>query len=111
MLSVWKSDEKLLIYASLIFPSEIILFEKKYRAFYTVFHHQTKNLEVRKKKKTVTSGLADTPLFRTLAISGKVHIPGKSGRGLTGDDSCYYGLPLLRNYGHFIGTKVTILLF
>ena len=99
MLSVWKSDEKLLIYASLIFPSEIIL-----------FHHQTKNLEVRKKK-TVTSGLADTPLFRTLAISDKVHIPGKSCSGLTGDDSCYYGLPLLRNYGHFIGTKVTILLF
>ena len=36
--------------------------------------------------------------------------PGKSYRGLTGDDSRYYGLLLLRNYGHFLGTKVTILL-
>ena len=28
-MSVWKSDEKLLTFASLIFPSKIILFEKK----------------------------------------------------------------------------------
>ena len=28
LLSVWKSDEKLLIFASIISPSEIILFEK-----------------------------------------------------------------------------------
>ena len=27
-MSVWKSDEKLLIFASLISPSQIILFEK-----------------------------------------------------------------------------------
>ena len=36
--------------------------------------------------------------------------PGKSYRGLTRDDSHYYGLSLLRNYRHFLGTKVTILL-
>ena len=28
LMSVWKSDEKLLIFASLISPSKIILFEK-----------------------------------------------------------------------------------
>ena len=46
---VWKSDEKLLIFASLIYPSKIILFEKYYQAFDTVFHHQMKHLEVRQK--------------------------------------------------------------
>ena len=28
LMIVWKSDEKLLIFASLIYPSKIILFEK-----------------------------------------------------------------------------------
>ena len=45
-MSVWKSDEKLLIFASLISPSKMILFEKKYQTFDTVFHHQMKHLEV-----------------------------------------------------------------
>ena len=44
-MSVWISDEKLLIFASLISPSKMILFEKKYQTFDTVFHH----LEVRQK--------------------------------------------------------------
>ena len=44
---VWISDEKLLIFASLISPSTMILFEKKYQTFDTVFHHQMKHLEVR----------------------------------------------------------------
>ena len=48
-MSVWISDEKLLIFASLISPSKMILFEKKYRTFDTVFHHQMKHLEVRQK--------------------------------------------------------------
>ena len=48
-MSVWISDEKLLIFASLISPSKIILFEKKYQTFDTVFHHQMKHLEVRQK--------------------------------------------------------------
>ena len=48
-MSVWKSDEKLLIFASLISPSKIILFEKSYQAFDTVFHHQMKDLEVSQK--------------------------------------------------------------
>ena len=60
---------------------------------------------------TVNSRLVDTPLLQTLAITDKIQIPGKSYRGLTGNDSSYYGLSLLRNYGHFLGTKVTILLF
>ena len=46
---VWISDEKLLIFASLISPSKMILFEKKYQTFDTVFHHQMKHLEVRQK--------------------------------------------------------------
>ena len=48
-MSVWISDEKLLIFASLISPSKMILFEKKYQTFDTVFHHQVKHLEVRQK--------------------------------------------------------------
>ena len=47
-MSVWISDEKLLI-ASLISPSKMVLFEKKYQTFDTVFHHQMKHLEVRQK--------------------------------------------------------------
>ena len=48
-MSVWKSDEKLLIFTSLISPSKIILFEMQYQAFDTVFHHRMKHLEVRHK--------------------------------------------------------------
>ena len=48
-MSVWISDEKLLIFASLISPSKLILFEKKYQTFDTMFHHQMKHLEVRQK--------------------------------------------------------------
>ena len=48
-MSVWISDEKLLIFAFLISPSKMILFEKKYQTFDTVFHHQMKHLEVRQK--------------------------------------------------------------
>ena len=48
-MSVWISDEKLLIFASLISPSKMILFEKKYQTFDTVFHHQMKHLEVHQK--------------------------------------------------------------
>ena len=51
-MSVWISDEKLLIFASLISPSKMILFEKKYQTFDTVFHHQMKHLEVRQKYST-----------------------------------------------------------
>ena len=50
-MSVWICDEKLLIFASLISPSKMILFEKKYQTFDTVFHHQMKHLEVQKYSK------------------------------------------------------------
>ena len=43
---------------------------------------------------TVNSRLADTPLLRTLAITDKIKIPIY--RGLTGNDSRYYGLSLFR---------------
>ena len=39
-MSVWESDEKMLILESLISPSKIILFEKLYQAFDTVFHQK-----------------------------------------------------------------------
>ena len=40
----------------------------------------------------------------------KFQIPGKSYSGLTENERFpYYELSLLRNYGHFLGTKVTIL--
>ena len=48
-MSVWKSDEKLLIFASLISPSKILLFEKQYKAFNTMFHHQIKHPKVHQK--------------------------------------------------------------
>ena len=48
-MSVWILDEELLSFASLISPSNMILFEKKYQPFETVFHHQMKHLEVRQK--------------------------------------------------------------
>ena len=48
-MSVWISDEKLLIFASLISPSKMILFEKKYQTFDAVFHHRMKHLKVRHK--------------------------------------------------------------
>ena len=38
LTSVWKSDEKVLIFASLMSPFKILLFEKLYQAFDTVFH-------------------------------------------------------------------------
>ena len=38
-----------LVFASLISLSKMILFEKKYQTFDTVFHHQMKHLEVRQK--------------------------------------------------------------
>ena len=38
-----------LVFAYLISPSKMILFEKKYQTFDTVFHHQMKHLEVRQK--------------------------------------------------------------
>ena len=38
-----------LVFASLISPSKMISFEKKYQTFDTVFHHQMKHLEVRQK--------------------------------------------------------------
>ena len=38
-----------LVFASLISPSKMILFEKKYQTFDTVFHHQMKHLEFRQK--------------------------------------------------------------
>ena len=66
---------------------------------------------VKNSQSTVNSRLADTPLLRTLAITDKFQIPGESYRGLTENNSRYYGLSLLRNYGHFCGTNITILLF
>ena len=55
-MSVWISDEKLLIFASLISPSKMLLFEQKYQTFDTVFHHQMKHLlEVRQKYSTTRS--------------------------------------------------------
>ena len=38
-----------LVFASLTSPSKMILFEKKYHTFDTVFHHHMKHLEVRQK--------------------------------------------------------------
>lgn len=42
---------------------------------------------------------ADTPQFRTPAIMDKIQSPDESYIGLSDNDSRYYGLSLLRNYG------------
>ena len=62
---------------------------------------------------SVNSRLADTPLLRTLAITGKIQIPGESCRGLARNgmasaftSSRYYGIT-----DTFVGTERTILLF
>ena len=65
------------VFASLISPSKIILFEKWYRTFDAVFHYQTKHLEVCQKN-TPLRGLIST-LFPggggggggTLGVSGR----------------------------------------
>ena len=71
-MSVWISDEKLLIFASLISPSKMILFEKKYQTFDTVFHHQMKHLEVRQKysaaRRIFNSLLGDSSGDETLRL-------------------------------------------
>ena len=61
-MSVWISDEKLLIFASLISPSKMILFEKKYQTFDTMFHHQMKHLEVRQKYSAARRPLRVAPV-------------------------------------------------
>ena len=43
----------------------------------------------------------DPLLLRMLAIADKIRNPCESYRGLTGNDSRYYGLTPLRNCGHF----------
>ena len=47
---IWKSDEKLLSFASLISPCKIFFFFLRSNIKYsTVFHHQIKHLEVHQK--------------------------------------------------------------
>ena len=54
-MSVRKANEKRLIFF-LTCPSKIILFEKQYQAFDTVFHYQLKHLEVRQEYSAGSSG-------------------------------------------------------
>ena len=68
-MSVWKSDEKLLIFASLISPSKKILFDKKDQEFHAVFHHQMKHLEVRQKS---FSELVFSTLFSVISSGGEI---------------------------------------
>ena len=91
-MSVWKSDEKLLSFVSLISPSEIILFEKQYQAFDTVFHHQMKHLKVCQKYSTACC------IFNSLL-------------GVLGDETLRLMLDiLLQNMIHFILIEFTIII-
>ena len=48
--SIWKSHEKLLIFAlSILFLKSFYVEANIYQAFKAVFHHQMKHLEVRQK--------------------------------------------------------------
>ena len=51
------------VFASLISPSKMILFEKKYQTFDTVFYHQMKHLEVRDRAEGGAGGALAPPLF------------------------------------------------
>ena len=72
------------VFASLISPSKMILFEKKYQTFDTVFHHQMKHLEVRQKYSAarcifnslpgVSSGDETLRLMFDIIITYKMHI-------------------------------------
>ena len=51
------------------------------------------------------------PTVKDAHYYGQNSDPGESYKGLTGNDSRYYGLQyLLRNYGHFRATIITVLL-
>ena len=96
-MSVWKCFneclEKLLSFVSLISPSEIILFEKQYQAFDTVFHHQMKHLEVCQKYSTACC------IFNSLLGV------------LSGDETLCLMLDiLLQNMIHFILFQFTIII-
>ena len=86
-------DEKLLSFVSLISPSEIILFEKQYQAFDTLFHHQMKHLEVCQKYSTACC------IFNSLLGV------------LSGDETLCLMLDiLLQNMIHFILFQFTIII-
>ena len=86
-------DEKLLSFVSLISPSEIILFEKQYQAFDTVFHHQMKHREVCQKYSTACC------IFNSLLGV------------LSGDETLCLMLDiLLQNMIHFILFQFTIII-
>ena len=53
-MSVWKSDEKLVIFASSISPSKISLFEK-YRVFHQLMNHFEVRLEYSAVRRTFNS--------------------------------------------------------
>ena len=90
-MSVWISDEKLLIFASLISPSKMILFEKKYQTFDTVFHRQMKHLEVRQKYS------ATRRIFNSvLGVS-------------SGDETLRLMVSCLKNYDTLLVTTVSVL--
>ena len=63
LMSVWKSDEVLLsLYLASLISPKVILFEKQYEAFDTVFHHWMKYLEVRQKY-SVARRIFNSPLI------------------------------------------------
>ena len=81
-MSVCISDEKLLIFASLISPSKMILFEKKYQTFDTVFHRQMKHLEVRQKysatRRIINSLLGVSSGDETLRLMFDILLPNSN---------------------------------
>jgi len=72
-MSIWKSDQKLLIFASLISPLKIILFEKQYQACDAALHQQMKHLKVCQKysaaRRIFNSLLSVSPGDETLLLT------------------------------------------
>ena len=87
-----ESDKREKVYISLVKKNPCCVFTPHRNSHEKPEYRNTGQPE--STESTVKSCLTDTPLLRTLAITDKIQIPNY--RGLTENDSWYYGLSLFR---------------
>ena len=97
----------IMIYQSVILSVSLCYYTLYSLSVFSLAESSQLILKIRATYRFIQSTLA----LRTPRYYGQNPDPGKTYRDLTENDSRCYGLSLLRNYGHFLGTKVTILLF
>ena len=96
----------------MIYQSVILSVALCYYTLYSLFVFSlAESLQLILKIRATYRFIQSTLALRTPRYYGQNPDPGKTYRDLTENNSRCYGLSLLRNYGHFLGTKVTILLF